>query len=127
MSGRAIRAELVFRRVPIPSHAHAACGSPTRRDPIGGTLGLMASDLTINLRRVGERRTWPLLRPRAEYEIVIRHTEAEIYRARTIAPSGPLVTRGGVHTTDSYDWVRAADEAYARHDPGWISDPFATF
>ncbi|KGN31191.1 hypothetical protein N802_04640 [Knoellia sinensis KCTC 19936] len=50
--------------------------------------------------------------------------DAEIYRGLTMVPSAVLVRKGGVHSTDSYDWVRAADEAYERHDGTWISDPF---
>jgi hypothetical protein len=86
--------------------------------------GAMGGDLRIQIRRVGERRTWPLRRLRAEYEVSVHEGTAEVYRARTIAPSAALVTKGKVHSTDSYDWVRAADEAWARHDPQWISDPF---
>lgn len=84
----------------------------------------MAGDLAIQLRRIGERRTRLLRRLRSVYEIVIHDGESEIYRARTIVPSAALVTEGKVHTTDSWDWVRAADEAYARNDDAWISDPF---
>lgn len=83
----------------------------------------MARDLAIKLRRIGGRRTWPLRRLRPEYEIVIHDGPAEIYRTKTIAPSAALVTKGKVHTTDSWDWVRAADQAYERSDDGWISDP----
>jgi hypothetical protein len=90
-----------------------------------GSLDHMAGDLTIRLRRIGERRTWPIRRLRAEYEVLIHDGESEPYRARTTAPSAALVAKGKVHTTDSYDWVRAADEAYERHDATWISDPFA--
>ena len=76
------------------------------------------------MRRVGERRTWLLRRLRAEYEVSVHEGAAEIYRARTITPSATLVTKGHVHTTDSYDWIRAADAAYARQDASWIDDPF---
>ena len=89
-----------------------------------GNLTTMAADLAIRIRRIGERRTWPLRRLRSEYELVIDDGLTEIYRAKTIAPSAALVTKGKVHTTDSWDWVRAADEAYARDDSAWISDPF---
>jgi hypothetical protein len=65
-----------------------------------------------------------LRRLRSEYEVVIRNGGAEPYRARTIAPSAALVTKGKVHTTDAWDWVRAADDAYARGDNAWVSDPF---
>jgi len=84
----------------------------------------MAGDLGIRLRRIGERRTWPLRRLRSEYELVIDDGPAEIYRAKTIAPSAALVTKGKIHATDSWDWVRAAEEAYARNDRAWISGPF---
>ena len=87
----------------------------------------MAEDVGIRLRRVGERRTWPLRRLRPEYELVIHDGVSEIYRAKTIAPSAGLVSKGKVHTTDSYDWIRAADEAYARDDDAWISDPFESY
>lgn len=79
---------------------------------------------TVRLRRVGERRTWPLFRLRPEYELEIDDDITAIYRGKTVVPSADLVSKGKVHSTDSYDWVRAADDAYARHDMGWVSDPF---
>jgi hypothetical protein len=84
----------------------------------------VADDLTIQFRRIGERRTWLLRRLRPEYEIAIVDEGQEKYRGLTITPSSALVTKGKVHTTDSWDWIRAADDAYARRDKAWISDPF---
>ena len=91
-----------------------------------GSLEHMAGDLKVRMRRIGERRTWPLRRLRAEYEVLIHDGESEPYRIRTTASSAALMTKGKVHTTDSHDWVRAADEAYERHDATWISDPFCS-
>lgn len=84
----------------------------------------MTSSRTVRLRRLGERRTWPWFRLRPEYELEIDDDGTAIYRRRTVVPSADLVTKGKVHSTDSYDWVRAADDAYERHDTSWISDPF---
>jgi hypothetical protein len=45
----------------------------------------------------------------------------------TARPSSALVTKGGVHTTDAWDWIQAADDAYARQEQAWITDPFRGF
>lgn len=34
-----------------------------------------------------------------------------------------LVAKGKVHTTDSWDWIKAADDAYTPHGESWISSP----
>ena len=44
----------------------------------------------------------------------------------TAAPTAFLVKKAGVHSTDSWDWVRAADEAFDRGSRDWITDPFAS-
>lgn len=95
--------------------------------PLCDNLSLMGDGLSIQLRRVGERRTRLLRRLRSEYEIVIRDAGAEVYHARTIAPSAALVSKGKVHTTDSWDWVRAADAAYTQGRDGWVSNPFDVY
>jgi hypothetical protein len=83
----------------------------------------MADALAIKMRRVGERRTWPFRRLRPEYEIVIVDGGNEIYGGTTTAPSAVLVGKGKVHTTDSYDWIRAADDAYTPQRESWVSSP----
>ncbi len=84
----------------------------------------MTSSRTVRIRRIGERRSWLRFRQRPEYELEIDDASAAIYRGKTVLPSAVLVAKGKVHSTDSYDWVRAADAAYERHDTSWISDPF---
>jgi hypothetical protein len=81
----------------------------------------MADSLVIRMRRVGERRTWLLRRLRPEYEIVITDGDVELFSGTTTAPSSVLVSRGKVHTTDSYDWINAADSAYSPHSESWIT------
>jgi len=44
----------------------------------------------------------------------------------TAAPSAYLVKKAGVHSTDFWEWVRAADEAYDRGSRDWVTDPFAS-
>jgi hypothetical protein len=77
--------------------------------------------LTIKMRRVGERRSWFLRRPRPDYEIVIMEGAVEVFNDRTTTPSSVLVSRGRVHTTDSWDWVNAADTAYSSDSESWIT------
>jgi hypothetical protein len=74
----------------------------------------------IKIRRVGERRTWPFGRLRAEYEIVNVDEQQNVYKTTTIVPSAVLVARGNVHTTDSWDWILAADHAYTPHQESWV-------
>ncbi len=62
---------------------------------------------------------------RAEYEIVIVDGNDEIYRGTTTAPSAVLVTKGKVHTTDSWDWLQAADRAYTPDQESWVSSPLS--
>lgn len=91
-----------------------------------GTLCAMASDIQIKMRRVGERRAWPLFRQRSQYEIFIAEADRLIYSGTTTAPSAILVRKGRVHTTDSDDWIRAADLAYSPRADAWITDPFGS-
>lgn len=81
----------------------------------------MAGALAIRMRRVGERRTWLFRRLRPEYEIVITDGDVELFSGTTTTPSSVLVSRGKVHTTDSYDWIKAADSAYSPHSESWIT------
>jgi len=83
----------------------------------------MKEAFDIKMRRVGERRTWPFGRLRPEYEIVIVDGKRNVYTTTTIVPSAVLVDRGNVHTTDSWDWVQAADRAYDPHMESWVSRP----
>lgn len=80
--------------------------------------------MLIRIRRVGERRAWPFFQTRPAYEIVISDGSHEIYGGTTTVPSAVLVSRGNVHTTDSYDWIAAADEASSRGEATWVTDPF---
>jgi hypothetical protein len=81
----------------------------------------MADALTTKMRRVGERRTWPLRRLRPESEIVITDGDVELFRGTTTTPSSVLVSRGEVHTTDAYDWIHAVDCAYSPYSDSWIT------
>lgn len=85
----------------------------------------MADRVTVRLRRTGERRSRITRRVRPEYEVVITVGGVDTFHTTTVAPSAALVRRGRVHTTDSYEWMRAADTAYSHGDPEWITDPFA--
>jgi hypothetical protein len=87
----------------------------------GGHACRMSGAFQIKMRRVGERRAWPLLQPRAEYEIVIAVEGRQVYSGRTTTPSTVLVSKGNLHTTDSYDWVRAADAAFSPYSDSWVN------
>ncbi|GEK22492.1 hypothetical protein [Cellulomonas xylanilytica] len=79
--------------------------------------------MLIRMRRVGQRRSWPFFQTRPAYEIVIAEGSHEIFNGTTTTPSPVLVSRGKVHTTDSYDWIAAADQA-ASQGEAWVTDPF---
>lgn len=79
--------------------------------------------MTIRMRRVGERRTGFLRRVRPEYEIVIANGDSEVFRGRTTFPSSVLVSKGKVHTTDSWDWVQTADKAFSSDVDSWVTFP----
>ena len=81
----------------------------------------MPESLAIKMRRVGERRTRLLRRLRPEYEIVIMNGEVAVFSGTTTTPSSVLVSKGKVHTTDSWDWINAADSAYSPHSESWIT------
>ena len=80
----------------------------------------MSGASQIKMRRVGDRRTWPLFQRRAEYEIVIIIEGREVYRGRTTSPKTLLVSKGNVHTTDAYDWVQTADAAFSPFNDSWV-------
>lgn len=92
--------------------------------PGRGTLCPMSGEFEIRMRRVGVRRTLPFFQKRSDYELVIASKGRQIFSGTTTVPSVILVRKGKVHTTDSYDWIRAADQAYSPHGEGWITDPF---
>lgn len=73
---------------------------------------------------MGTRRTWPLFLARGVYEITIRDGEEVVFAGRTLTPSSVLVSKGRVHTTDSHDWLGAADRAHADGDDSWVTDPY---
>lgn len=76
----------------------------------------------LRIRRLEETTRW---RRRPRYEVQVLSAEGELRsRAVTTIPGAVLVKRGGVHTTDSYDWVRAADEAFESGDHGWVDSPW---
>jgi hypothetical protein len=81
----------------------------------------MAEPLAIKIRRVGERRTGLLRRLRPEYEIVIMDGDVAVFSGTTVTPSSVLVSQGKVHTTDSWDWINAADSAYSLHSEAWTT------
>jgi hypothetical protein len=63
--------------------------------------------------------------PQFEAAMCLRDDEGALLASRTTAaPSAFLVRGAGVHTTDSWDWVRAADEAFADGSPDWVTDPY---
>lgn len=41
----------------------------------------------------------------------------------TTSPGSVLVTRFGVRTTDSRDWIAAADHAFQPYGEAWTSGP----
>lgn len=76
----------------------------------------------VRLRRVQGR--WPF---RRKYECELRDESGELLRSsKTAAPTAFLVKKAGVHSTDSWDWVRAADEAFNSGSQDWVTDPFAS-
>ena len=77
--------------------------------------------MQIKMRRVGERRTLPFFQLRPEYEIVIADGGQAKYHDKTVSPSVVLVRKGKVHTSDSYDWIRAADMAFSPHGDSWTN------
>jgi hypothetical protein len=81
----------------------------------------MAEPLAIKMRRVGERRTRLLRRLRPEYEIVILNGDVAVFSGTTTTPSSGLVSKGKVHTTDSWAWINAADSAYSPHSESWTT------
>ncbi len=108
----------ILGRDEIPFDASEVVGV---RDMSGAFL---PSALQIRIRRVGDRRTLPFFHRRSEYEIVITNEAHQIFSGTTTVPSAILVRKGKVHPTDSYDWIKAADQAYSSHGEGWITDPF---
>ena len=77
------------------------------------------------MRRVGERRTRLFRRLRPVYEVVIVADDGtEVFTGETVTPSSVLVGKGGVHPTEAWDWVQAADRARVQQPGSWISDPF---
>lgn len=77
---------------------------------------------TIRLRRVASR--WPWWR---RYEIELSDENGEVVAAKsTTSPSAFLVKKAGVHSTDSWDWIRAADESFEQGVAEWVSDPYPT-
>lgn len=77
---------------------------------------------SVRLRRVEGR--WPV---RRRYEVELRDSAGGLLRAtKTTSPTGFLVKTAGVDSTDSWDWVRAADEAFANGSGDWVTDPFKT-
>lgn len=74
--------------------------------------------MKIRIRRVRSR--W---RPRYELEIS-GDDGVVVWSGRSRAPSSTLVDRAGLHTTDSWDWIHAADAAHANGSALWITDPY---
>jgi hypothetical protein len=61
------------------------------------------------------------------YEIEVRDEAGRLVVARRTAAASPVLVRDlGVHSTDSWDWVRAADEQFERGSSDWVVDPFRT-
>ena len=62
---------------------------------------------------------------RRRYEVELGDDAGGLVRSVTTpAPSAFLVKQAGVHTTDSWDWVRAADREFVRGSGDWITNPF---
>ena len=74
----------------------------------------------LRMRRV--RVHWPM---RRRYEVELGDDAGGLVRSVTTpAPSAFLVKQAGVHTTDLWDWVRAADREFVRGSGDWITSPF---
>ena len=75
---------------------------------------------SIRVRRVAPRWPW-----RRRYEIEVRDEDGDVIITKKTADAAGFLSRSaGVHTTDSHDWVRAADEEFAQGSVEWVSDPF---
>lgn len=46
--------------------------------------------------------------------------------ARTASPTAFLVKKAVLHSTDWWDWIRAADVAHDRGSNEWVTDPFTS-
>ncbi|KGN32702.1 hypothetical protein N802_17900 [Knoellia sinensis KCTC 19936] len=82
------------------------------------------SDAMIKMRRVGTRRRGLLLRNRPAYEVVIGRDGRVLFQGVTTAPTTVLVSKGGIHTTDSWDWQSQADLLHAQGSNAWITNPY---
>lgn len=78
---------------------------------------------SVRLRRVPGR--WP---SRRRYEVeLLDAAGAVVESCRTRAVGSFLVSRAGVHPTDTWDWVHAADTQFARGSDAWVTDPFDSY
>ncbi|MEU4360821.1 hypothetical protein [Promicromonospora sp. NPDC023987] len=73
---------------------------------------------------MGKKRVLPFFSIRTSYEVVIKDGDRIVYSGFTTTPSAILVSKGKVHTTDSYDWIAAAEHAFAPTGDTWVTDPF---
>lgn len=76
----------------------------------------------LRMRRVQGR--WPVRR-RYAVELLDDSGKA-VNSTTTAAPTAFLVKKAGVHSTDSWEWVHAADEAFDRGSSDWVTDPLAS-
>ena len=82
----------------------------------------MVRSHSIRIRRSDRPTRW-LRRPRWQVQELdaignVRFDEVTAQISRF------LIDRNGVHTTDYWDWIKAADEAFARGDDRWVENPF---
>ena len=76
----------------------------------------------IRARRVVGR--WPF---RRQYEVEALDESGRVVRGkRTGSLNSYMVRNEGVHTTDSWDWSRSVEEAFAHGDGRWVTDPYRT-
>jgi hypothetical protein len=63
-------------------------------------------------------------RKRYDVELVSPNGVVKASQRATAGPSGFLTKRAGVHATDSWDWVKAADDAFEAGSREWVTWPY---
>jgi hypothetical protein len=66
---------------------------------------------------------WPW-RKRYDVELIAPTGTLLASRRATVGPSAFLVKEAGVHSTDAWDWIGAADEAFERGTQEWVTWPY---
>lgn len=77
---------------------------------------------SLRIRRTEPRR-WSR-RKRNDVELLAPDGSVRAAVHGTVGPSGFLIKVAGVHSTDSWDWVSAADRAFDRGSREWVTWPY---